>query len=146
MACFPRKKPARLKTEGAFHTFYMITAALHFRPVLDAAPMNAPTARVLSNTTGVHHDADPAAIKARLFFQLFHPVRWLDNLEAAFRDGIRTVVEFGGGLGSGPNPEDKRPNLEGMIKKASRGLESSPSYHAAINSQTLRETAKALLS
>ena len=25
---FPRKKPTRLKTEGAFHTFYMITACL----------------------------------------------------------------------------------------------------------------------
>ena len=23
---FPRKRPTRLKTEGAFHTFYMITA------------------------------------------------------------------------------------------------------------------------
>ncbi len=143
---FPRKRPTRLKTEGAFHTFHMITAALHFRPVLDAATMHAPTIRVLSNNTGGHHDPDPAAIKTRLFFQLFHPVKWIDNLDTAFHDGITTIVEFGGGLGSGPNPEDKRPNLESMIKKALRGSDFSAHYHAAINSQTLREAAKVLRS
>jgi [acyl-carrier-protein] S-malonyltransferase len=143
---FPRKKPTRLKTEGAFHTFYMITAALHFRPVLDAAVMNAPSIRVLSNNTGAYHDPDPAAIKTRLFFQLFHPVNWISNLDTAFHDGITTIVEFGGGLGSGPNPEDKRPNLESMIKKALRGSDFSAHHYAAINSQTLREAAKALQS
>ncbi len=145
-AQFPRKRPTRLKTEGAFHTFYMITAALHFRPVLDAAEMNAPTVRVLSNYTGAYHDSDPAAIKTRLFFQLFHPVHWIDNLETAFHGGITTIVEFGGGLGTGATPEDKRPNLEGMIRKALRGSDFSAHYHAAINSQTLRETAAILLS
>ena len=140
----PRKRPTRLKTEGAFHTFYMITAAQHYRPVLDAAAMAAPTLRVLSNYTGTHHDPDPATIKTRLFFQLFHPVNWVGNLETAFHDGITTIIEFGGGLGSGPTPEDKRPNLEGMIKKALRGSDYTVHYHAAINSQTLREAAEAL--
>ena len=144
LAHFPRKKPTRLKTEGAFHTFYMITAALHFRPVLDAAEMKGPTLRVLSNYTGTHHDLDPATIKTRLFYQLFYPVNWIGNLETAFRDGMTTMVEFGGGLGGGANPEDKRPNLESMVKKALRGSDYSVHYHAAINSQTLRETAAAL--
>lgn len=143
-AHFPRKRPTRLKTEGAFHTFYMITAALHFRKVLDAAEINAPTVRVLSNCTGAYHDPDPTAIKTRLFFQLFHPVNWIANLEIAFHDGINTIVEFGGGLGSGPAPEDKRPNLEGMIKKALRGSDFSAHYYSAINSQTLRESAEVL--
>ncbi len=145
-AHFPRKRPTRLKTEGAFHTFYMITAARHYRPVLDAATMSAPTIRVLSNYTGTYHDSNPAAIKTGLFFQLFHPVKWIDNLETAFHAGVTTIVEFGGGLGSGPAPEDKRPNLEGMIKKALRGSDFSAHYHPAINSQTLRETAEALRS
>ena len=143
-AQFPRKRPTRLKTEGAFHTFHMITAALHFRAVLDTVEMNAPTLRVLSNYTGSYHDPDPTTIKARLFFQLFHPVNWIDNLETAFRDGITTIVEFGGGLGTGAAPEDKRPNLESMIKKAQRGSDLSVAYHAAINSKTLREAATAL--
>lgn len=143
---FPKKRPTRLKTEGAFHTFYMIAAALHFRPALEAAAMAAPAVGVLSNYTGVHHEPDPAAIKTRLFLQLFHPVRWINNLETAFHQEIATVVEFGGGLGSGPAPEDKRPNLESMIKKALRGSDYSVHYHAAINSQTLREAAEALRS
>lgn len=145
-AQFPRKRPTRLKTEGAFHTFYMITAALHFRPVLDAATMAAPAIRVLSNYNGTHHEPDPATIKTRLFFQLFHPVNWIGNLQTAFADGITTMVEFGGGLGSGPSPADKRPNLESMVKKALRGTDYSVQYHAAINSQTLREAAEAMKS
>ncbi len=141
---FSRKRPTRLKTEGAFHTFYMITAALHFRPVLDAAIMNPPAIRVLSNYTGTHHDPDPATIKTRLFSQLFYPVNWIGNLEAAFHDGITTIIEFGGGMGSGASPEEKRPNLESMVKKALRGSDFSIAYHAAINSKTLQETAAAL--
>ena len=141
-AQFPRKRPTRLKTEGAFHTFYMITAALHFRPVLDAATLNQPAIQVLSNTSGGYHDPDPAAIKARLFFQLFHPVKWLDNLEKAFHDGATQVIEFGGGLGSGSSPEDKRPTLESMVKKVLRGSDYSVQYRPAINSQTLCATAE----
>ena len=144
VAHFPRKRPTRLKTEGAFHTFYMITAALHFRPVLDAAVMNPPAIRVLSNYTGSHHDPDPATIKTRLFSQLFYPVNWIGNLEAAFHDGITTIIEFGGGIGSGASPEEKRPNLESMVKKALRGSDFSIAYHAAINSKTMQETAAAL--
>lgn len=143
-AHFPRKRPTRLKTEGAFHTFYMIAAALHFRPTLDAAAMTAPAVRVLSNYSGAYHEPDPAAIKTRLFFQLFYPVNWIGNLETAFHEELTTIIEFGGGLGSSPAPEDKRPNLESMIKKAQRGSDFSIHYHAAINSPTLRETAEAL--
>ena len=141
---FPKKRPTRLKTEGAFHTFYMIAAALHFRPTLDVAAMTAPAVRVLSNYSGTHHEPDPAAIKTRLFFQLFHPVNWIGNLETAFHEDLTTIIEFGGGLGTGPMPEDKRPNLESMIKKAQRGSDFSIHYHAAINTPTLRETAEAL--
>ena len=143
---FPKKRPTRLKTEGAFHTFYMIHAALQFRPMLDAAAMTTPSVPVLSNYSGGHHDSDPAAIKTRLFFQLFYPVNWLANLQTALRDEITTIVEFGGGLGSGVAPEDKRPNLESMIKKALRGSDYSVHYHAAINTQTLRETAQGMSS
>ena len=141
---FPRKRPTRLKTEGAFHTFYMTTAAIHFRAVLDAATMHTPTIKVLSNSTGDYHDPAPAAIKTRLFFQLFQPVQWLRNLERAFHDGVSAVVEFGGGLGTGPDPQEKRPNLEAMLKKALRGSDFSVHYHAAINSKTLRASAAGL--
>ena len=37
----PGSAPVRLKTEGAFHTYYMVKAAQHFRPVLDAAEFDS---------------------------------------------------------------------------------------------------------
>ena len=53
---FPRKRAIRLKTEGAFHTYYMDKAAELFRAVLDEAEMRAPEIKVLSNYTGGFHD------------------------------------------------------------------------------------------
>ncbi|MCP4951761.1 MAG: ACP S-malonyltransferase [Proteobacteria bacterium] len=46
---FPAKRSARLKTEGAFHTFYMIETAMQFRSTLATAPFQSPAASVLSN-------------------------------------------------------------------------------------------------
>ncbi len=142
LAQFPRKRAVRLKTEGAFHTYYMVTAAQGFRVELDAVDMKAPTIQVLSNYTGGYHDSDPSVIKARLFFQLFHPVQWLQNMQTAVENGTRTVIEFGGGIGTGEAPADKRANLEGIIKKAFRRAEHPPQYHAVINTQTLEACAK----
>jgi len=136
---YPRKRAVRLKTEGAFHTYYMVTAARHYRSVLAEADFNAPGIRVPSNFTGDFHEPDPASIRSRLFFQLFHPVLWHANLQTALAEGVGTIIEFGGGIGPG-EPDAKRPNLEGMIKKAMRGMEGAPDYLAAINLQSIAET------
>ena len=134
---FARKRPVRLKTEGAFHTYYMVKAAQHFRPVLSEAEFELSDVRVLSNFTGGYHEADPVDIRARLFFQLFHPVLWHLNLQTAVGDSIKMVIEFGGGIGAASEPEGKRPNLEGMIKKTLRAADHEALYLAAINSQSL---------
>ncbi len=136
---FARKRPVRLKTEGAFHTYYMVKAAQKFRSVLDAAEFESTEVRVLSNFTGVEHEADPATIRARLFFQLFNPVMWYSNLQTAFASGIQTIFEFGGGIGPATEPDEKRPNLEGMIKRSLRGSGLEISYQSAINSRTLTQ-------
>ena len=57
---------------------------------------------------------------------------WHDNLMTAFGEGVDRVYEFGGGIGPG-GPEEKRPNLESMIKKAARAAGSDATYVAAIN-------------
>ena len=133
---FPRKKAIRLKTEGAFHTFYMDKAADLFRESLAAAEMRAPEIKVLSNYTGGFHGEDVDEIKERLYLQLKHPVMWDANLTTAFGAGVGKVYEFGGGIGTG-GPEEKRPNLEGMIKKAVRSLDPRPEYVPVINAATL---------
>ena len=142
---FRRKRPVRLKTEGAFHTYYMVKAAQLYRAVLDDAEFALSDVRVLSNFTGAYHQSDPQDIKARLFFQLFHPVMWYSNLQTAFADGINMVIEFGGGIGTASEPEAKRPNLEGMIKKALRGTEYDVQYRSAINKQTLEGSVGSIL-
>ena len=137
---FPRKRAIRLKTEGAFHTFYMEKAADLFREVLAAAEMAPPEIKVLSNYTGGFHDADVDGIKDNLYYQLKHPVMWNDNLVNAFCEGIDKIFEFGGGIGTG-EAHEKRPNLEGMIKKATRAAGSEAAYTAAINRQTIEAAA-----
>ncbi len=135
---YPRKRTVQLKTEGAFHTYYMVTAARHFRPVLDEADFAPPEVRVLSNYTGGYHETDANTIRSRLFFQLFHPVNWIGCLQTAITDGMTTFIEIGGGIGKGDSPAEKRPNLESMIKKATRRADPKPRYLAAINVETIK--------
>ncbi len=137
-----RRRPVRLKTEGAFHTYYMVKAAQYYRPVLDAAEFSPSEVRVLSNFTGGYHESDPSDIKARLFFQLFHPVLWHSNLQTAFGDGIKMIVEFGGGIGTADEPDGKRPNLESMIKKALRTANHEAQYLSAINVRSIKQAAE----
>jgi [acyl-carrier-protein] S-malonyltransferase len=136
---FARKRPVRLKTEGAFHTYYMVEAAQHYRSVLDTAGFDLSAVQVLSNFTGGYHGSDTADIKAGLFFQLFHPVLWYSNLQTAFADEVQVIIEFGGGIGTASEPDGKRPNLEGMIKKTLRASSKEAQYLAAINSQSLED-------
>ena len=138
---YPRKRAFRLKTEGAFHTYYMVKAAQHFKSDLDAVSFDPSDTRVLSNFTGGYHESDSVDIRARLFFQLFNPVLWHSNLLTAFGDGIKTIIEFGGGIGKATEPAGKRPNLEGMIKKAMHAAGHEALYLAAINIESLKKTA-----
>ncbi len=138
---YPKKRTIRLKTEGAFHTYYMVTAARHFREALSRVTISQPGLRVLSNYTGDFHAEDGESIKSRLFFQLFHPVNWVGCLQTALDNGVDLFVEFGGGIGSGEGPAEKRPNLEGIIKKFTRRAKPRPAYLPAINLETIRVAA-----
>ena len=141
---FPRKRSARLKTEGAFHTYYMVEAARRFRQVLEQAEFAEASCSVLSNFTGGVHDNDADSIRSRLFMQLINPVMWHKNLLTAGDLGATTMIEFGGGLGKGESAAEKRPNLESIVKKTFRGSETAPAYYSVINQATLDEAVAAL--
>ncbi len=138
----PRARSARLKTEGAFHTYYMVEAARRFRKVLEGADFEIPEIRVLSNFTGACHDGDTDSIRSRLFLQLFNPVLWYRNLLAAAGTGDSLMIEFGGGLGGGQTAAEKRPNLESIVKRAFRTNGSPPRYLSVINLPTLENAVK----
>lgn len=141
---FPGKRAIRLNTEGAFHTYLMVGAAQEFRRVLEGAEFSAPEVGVLSNYTGRLHDAEPSAIRSRLFFQLFNPVRWFACLGTALDAGVDTIVELGGGIGKGGTPGEKRPNLEGIVKKSLKSREQQAQYLPAINAAAIRAAVQQL--
>jgi [acyl-carrier-protein] S-malonyltransferase len=141
----PGKRGVRLNTEGAFHTYYMITAALKFRETLRSAAFDRLGLEVLSNYTGKAHVDDPDAIRSRLFFQLFHTVKWVACMNAAIDAGVDTIVEIGGGIGKGDAPEDKRPNLESIVKKSLKWRQREAQYLPAINAGGIRAAAEQLI-
>ena len=138
------KRAIELNTEGAFHTYLMVGAAQEFRKALDQAEIGRLGCPVLSNYTGNFHVDDPGAIRSRLFFQLFNPVLWVDCMRKAVESGVDTIVEFGGGIGKGEGPAEKRPNLESVAKKSLKHLGSEAQYVAAINAAGIRAAAEAL--
>jgi [acyl-carrier-protein] S-malonyltransferase len=137
----PRKRAVALATEGAFHTYLMVTAAREFREVLEATEFKVPRYPVLSNYSAQPHETSAGAIRTRLFFQLFNPVNWVGCLNTAMASGVTTFLEFGGGLGKGEGPADKRPNLEGIVKKTLKAGGYEADYLAGINRASLESTA-----
>jgi [acyl-carrier-protein] S-malonyltransferase len=135
---FPRKRATRLKTEGAFHTYLMVSAAREFRAVLDVVEFGEARFQVLSNYTGVAHEAEPDSIRTRLFFQLFNPVDWVGCMRAAVESGVTRFIEFGGGIGKGETPAEKKPNLQSIINKNMRALDHEADYTPVINAATLK--------
>jgi [acyl-carrier-protein] S-malonyltransferase len=140
----PKKNSTRLKTEGAFHTYFMVEAAKRFRLALEDAEVRVPSIQVLSNFSGTFHESEPDSIKVKLFLQLFHPVLWYQNLEQAAQIGINNIIEFGGGIGKGDHPNDKKPNLASIVKRTFRRANNPPDYHAVINGETLNATVTAI--
>lgn len=138
----PRKRAVALATEGAFHTYLMVTAAREFRAVLETTEFAVPAYPVLSNYSAQPHEHDADAIRTRLFFQLFNPVNWVGCLQTAMGQEVQAFVEFGGGLGKGEGPAEKRPNLEGIIKKTLKSGGYEAEYFGAINLATLQATAE----
>ncbi len=144
-ANFPRKRAFRLRTGGAFHTYYMVEAARRFRKMLAEVDFGALEVDVLSNYTGVAHEPEAEAIRSRLFFQLFNPVRWFGCMMTALDRDLDTIVEFGGGIGKGEGPAEKRPNLETIVKKTLKSREQTVTYLAAINTAGIHDAAESLL-
>ncbi len=137
----PKKRAIRLKTEGAFHTYYMVAAARLFRQELQQIEFAPLELQVLSNYSGDFHENSAEGVRARLFAQLFHPVDWVGCMQRILEIGATDLIEFGGGIGSGEGPAEKRPNLESILKKFTRRADPKPEYLPAINMETIKQSA-----
>ena len=138
---FPRGRSMVLRTEGAFHTYLMVEAAEKFREVLKGVAFNEPRAAVIANFTGDYHDLDPESIRSRLFFQMFNPVKWIWGVQRALADDVTLIVEFGGGIGRGDRPDEKRPNLASIMKIAIGAAGRTVTYVPAHNEQSIQKAA-----
>jgi len=67
-----------------------------------------------------------------------------DTQSALYVVGQNGTIEFGGGIGNGIHPNDKKPNLAGIVKRAFRRADNPPDYHAVINGETLAATVAAI--
>lgn len=137
----PRRRAVRLATEGAFHTYLMVEAARRFRETLDETAFAVPAIGVLSNYSAGVHEPEADAMRTRLFFQLFNPVNWVGCLATAMQQGITHFIEFGGGIGNGETPAEKRPNLESIVNKTLKSAGYEAQYLPAINCTSIRTTA-----
>ena len=141
---YPKKRTVKLKTEGAFHTSLMMKAADEFKEYLHEIEFRAMNTPVLSNYSSEIHKLDGSESEELLYNQLYKPVNWLGCMHKAAEMEVHSVIEFGGGIGDGNDPNEKRPNLEGITKKNFRSLQSTVNYFPAINASTITDIAKSI--
>ena len=120
----------------------MMKAADEFKECLVETEFKEMNAPVLSNFSTEPHNIDGSKSQELLYNQLFKPVNWLGCMQTASRMEIEIIIEFGGGIGEGTSPNEKRPNLEGITKKNFRNLKSEVIYLPAINASTIEEASK----
>ncbi|WP_257461483.1 type I polyketide synthase [Archangium lipolyticum] len=98
-----RMKAAGLETvflpvSHAFHSAIVSPASEPLRRELDKMEVKAPRVPILSNVTGDYYPDGPSAtewIRATLAQQLASPVEFIQMVERAYADGVRTFIEVG---------------------------------------------------
>ncbi len=87
----------RLAVACAFHSPIVAGAGEKFRPFLDAEAIASPRHPVWANRTAMPYPSDPDAIRAELAAQLSAPVRFSEQIEEMYAQGVRVFVEVGPG-------------------------------------------------
>ena len=85
----------RLQVAAAFHTASVEYARAPWRAALSELRPASPRHRVIANATAEHYPDAASGIVDLLAEQPFRPVRFRDQVEAAYRDGGRIFLEIG---------------------------------------------------
>jgi len=101
-------KAIPLKVAGAFHSALMRPAADALRDTLAATNFQPTRCPVIGNVDATYH-ADADRVRASLYHQVFHPVRWQACVERLIADGCTDFWEIG------PNRV-----LAGLMRKINR--------------------------
>ena len=90
------KRAMPLPVSAPFHTSLMRPAADRLAQHIQATSFQVPAIPVVHNVHG-RTETDPATIKNLMIEQIFHPVLWVDCMQALVNAGVNTVVECGPG-------------------------------------------------
>lgn len=90
------KRALLLTVSAPFHSSLMKPAAEKLKEQLAAIDFSIPRIPVINNTD-VAVETDFDRIRAALYYQAFHPVRWVECVQAIKARGFNTLVECGPG-------------------------------------------------
>jgi [acyl-carrier-protein] S-malonyltransferase len=106
------KRALPLPVSAPFHSALMQPAAERLQGYMKDVAFGAPRIPVINNVDVASY-ADPARIKDALVRQAYHPVRWVETIQAFHAQGVTHVAECGPGK-----------VLAAMTKRIQGGLES----------------------
>jgi malonyl CoA-acyl carrier protein transacylase len=87
----------KLPVAAAFHSSFVADAAIPFAKALAPFEFSENKYQVLSNTTTDAYPKTSEAVKQLLANQLASPVRFVEQVEKLYADGINTFIEVGPG-------------------------------------------------
>ncbi|MHC8441853.1 MAG: beta-ketoacyl synthase N-terminal-like domain-containing protein, partial [Candidatus Eutrophobiaceae bacterium] len=88
-------KTIRLPVSGAFHSPLMQSAMDGFVAELESISFGLGSLPVYANASAAPYPRDAAAARSLLAEQLIRPVRFVEQVRALYKDGIRCFVEVG---------------------------------------------------
>ncbi|MGB7482145.1 MAG: ACP S-malonyltransferase, partial [Castellaniella sp.] len=114
-----------LPVSAPFHSRLLEPAAAVLAQALAGVALAAPAIPLINNVD-VARPADPDAIRDALVRQAWHPVRWVETIQAMKRDGVTHIVECGPGK-----------VLAGLVKRIDREIDTFNITDPASLRQTL---------
>lgn len=90
------KRAVLLPVSAPFHASLLKPAAAVLAQALSQVTLNVPQIPVIQNVDVQMHQ-DPAAISQALVDQAWHPVRWVQTIQAMAHQGVTHIVECGPG-------------------------------------------------
>ncbi len=86
-----------LPVAAAFHSPFVAEARRPFRDALEVVEFRASDVAVYANSTAQEYPREPHQARELLSNQLTQPVRFVEQIQAMHRDGVRVFVEVGPG-------------------------------------------------
>ncbi len=101
-------KAIKLNVSGAFHSPFMVEAAVGVKEFLSDVNIENPQIPLYSNYTAKPYETNAQELISN---QLMNPVKWQESIENMINDGANVFIEVGAGK-----------TLSGLIKKINSGV------------------------